>query len=138
MTTQGSKVILNMRGGYKIEADLSRNLATLPNSPSPLPFSFHRKIHDPNTAKLIDAPSFNKDGARFHLIQTTLPFFSGDRQYTVPQNGKSLSDIANSYRIPLSAVASYNSIAENSVLNNGDLINIPGGLSTRASLVFYG
>ena len=126
VTSNGAKIILNMRGGYKIEADLSQNLATLPNSSTPIPFSFHRKLHDPNTAKLIDTPSMEKDGARFHLIQTSIPYFSGDRDYSVPSGGKSLTDIANMHRVPVSAMASYNAKEKNVNLSEGGSIVIPG------------
>jgi undecaprenyl-diphosphooligosaccharide--protein glycosyltransferase len=127
VTSQGPKIFLNMRGGYKIEADLSTNLATLPNSSSTIPFSFHRKIHDPNTAQLIDSPSIEKEGAKFHLIQTSLPYFSGDRDYVVPHNGKKLSEIAEIHRLSVSALSSYNSLKdENSLLKSGDKITIPG------------
>jgi len=126
VTSQGSKVILNMRGGYKIEADLSRNLAKLPNSPSPLPFSFHRKLHDPKSFKLIQTPSIEKENARFHLIQTTLPFFSGDREYVVPPGGKSLDEVSQLHRISSRAVASYNDLNVNDTLIDGQKIDIPG------------
>lgn len=126
VTSRGSKIILNMRGGYKIEADLSQNLATLPNSPTPIPFSFHRKLHDPITAKLIDTPSMEKEGARFHLIQTSIPYFSGDRDYLVPDGGKKLNEIAKIHRVEVPAVASYNSVSENTNFNPGDIVKIPG------------
>jgi hypothetical protein len=115
-----------MRGGYKIEADLSKNLATLPNSSTPIPFSFHRKIHDPSTAKLINTPSMEKDGAKFHLIQTTIPFFSSDRDFDVPSGGKSLSEIATSYRLSPKIIASYNDLEENVNLEPGEKLVIPG------------
>jgi len=126
VTSQGSKIILNMRGGYKIEADLSQNLATLPNSPTPIPFSFHRKLHDPNTAKLMEVPSIEKKDARFHLIQTTLPYFSGDRNYKVPESGSELSEIAKIHRLPNYALSSYNDIDESATLDAGDDLVIPG------------
>jgi len=115
-----------MRGGYKIEADLSKNLATLPNSATPIPFSFHRKLHDPNTAELINTPSIEKEGNQFHLIQTTLPFFSGDREYKVPKGGNALTDIAQTYRIPVSALATYNKVDEKAQLSEGENLTIPG------------
>ncbi|HAF58237.1 MAG TPA: hypothetical protein DCL00_01480 [Opitutae bacterium] len=126
VTSKGSKIILNMRGGYKIEADLSQNLATLPNSPTPIPFSFHRKLHDPRTAKLIDSPSMKKEGARFHLIQTSIPYFSGDRDYVVQDGVKMLSEVAKIHRLEVPAIASYNSMSENANLNSGDVVKIPG------------
>ena len=126
VTSQGAKIILNMRGGYKIEADLSKNLATLPNSSTPIPFSFHRKIHDPSTAKLINAPSVEKNGAKFHLIQSTIPFFSSDRNYKVPSGGKSLTEIAKSYRLNPKVIASYNELEENVNLESGEKLVIPG------------
>ena len=126
VTSQGPKIILNMRGGYKIEADLSKNLATLPNSSTPIPFSFHRKIHDPLSANLINAPSMKKDGAKFHLIQTTIPFFSSDRDYEVPSGGKSLSDVASNYRLNPEVIASYNNLEGNSNLEAGQKLVIPG------------
>jgi len=126
ITSQGSKIVLNMRGGYKIEADLSKNLATLPNSPTPIPFSFHRKLHDPNTAKLINTPSIEKEGAQFHLIQTSIPYFSGDRDYLVPDGGKSVSEIAQAHRLPISAVSTYNLIDSNAQLAAGDTVVLPG------------
>ncbi len=126
ITSQGAKITLHMRGGYKIEADLSQNIATLPNSSTPIPFSFHRKIHDSKTAKLIDTPSIEKKDAKFHLIQTTIPYFSGDRDYLVPEKGKALSEIAKMNRMPLAAVASYNSLDENDNLKEGERVVIPG------------
>ena len=126
VTSQGSKIILNMRGGYKITADLSQNLATLPNSTTPIPFSFHRQIHDPKTARLIESPSIEKQNAKFHLIQTTLPFFSGDRNYAVSNGPKSLSDIANLHRVPSQALATYNSREESAVIKAGESIIVPG------------
>ena len=77
VSSKGSKIILNMRGGYKIEADLSQNLATLPNSPTPIPFSFHRKLHDPRTAKLIDSPSMQKRVPDFILFKPVFPILVG-------------------------------------------------------------
>ena len=126
VTSQGSKIILNMRGGYKIEADLSQNLATLPNSPTPIPFSFHRKLHDPKTAKLMDVPSIEKKGARFHLIQTSLPYFSGDRNFKVTESSKEITEIASIHRLPPSALSSYNRIDESTTLEVGDDLVIPG------------
>jgi undecaprenyl-diphosphooligosaccharide--protein glycosyltransferase len=126
ITTQGPKISLNMRGGYKIVADLSKNLATLPNSSTPIPFSFHRRIHDPGTAKLINTPSVEKAGAKFHLIQTTIPFFSSDRDFDVPSGGKSLSEIATSYRLNPKVIASYNNLEENVNLESGEKLVIPG------------
>ena len=89
-------------------------------------FSFHRKLHDPTTAELIHTPSIKKEGAQFHLIQTTLPFFSGDRDYKVPEGGKALTDIAQTYRIPVSALASYNYVDKKAQFLGGENLTIPG------------
>ena len=126
VTSQGSKIMLNMRGGYRIEADLSTLRAKLPNSSELIPFSFHRKIHHETTGKLIDSPSKHNSESRFHLIQTTIPTFVGDRDYTVPSGGKTIKEIAQSFGMKEAALASYLGFPVTHKLEGGNKIIIPG------------
>jgi hypothetical protein len=126
VTSQGSKIMLNMRGGYRIEADLSTLRAKLPNSAELIPFSFHRKIHHETTGKLIDSPSKENSKARFHLIQTTIPTFVGDRDYTVPVGGKTIKEIAQSFGMKETVLASYSGFSVTQILDGGEKIVIPG------------
>ncbi len=106
VTQNGSTLSLNMRGGYKIDADLSSNMAKIPGVNESVPFSFHRSIHQASGA-MIKAPSKSISSARFHLIQTNLPVFLAGRTFNVPQGGKTLEEIADLHGInPNSLVAS--------------------------------
>ena len=76
VTSSGSKITLNMRGGYKIEADVGTGLAKLPGlNGQTRKFSFHRSMHDAKTGKLMKIPAKIVEGAKYHLIQSNLPAF---------------------------------------------------------------
>jgi len=74
----------------------------------------------------MDVPSIEKKGARFHLIQTSLPYFSGDRNFKVTESSKEITEIATIHRLPPSALSSYNRIDESTTLDAGDDLVIPG------------
>jgi len=126
VTSQGSKIFLNMRGGYKIEADLSSLSAKLPNAGEALPFSFHRKLHHEKTGELIEIPSQKNPNARFHLIQTTIPTFLGDRDYIVPKGGKTLGEIAKNFALKEALLSSYSGFSKDHNFEQGDKLQIPG------------
>ena len=126
VTSNGSKVILNMRGGYKIEADLSSLSAKLPNSVDSIPFSFHRKLHHETTGELIEIPSQVNPKARFHLIQTTIPTFLGDRDYTVPKAGMTVEGIAKKFGLKDTVLSSYNGFPIGHKFKEGEEVQIPG------------
>ena len=125
ITTQGSKIFLNMRGGYKIEADLAKNLATLPGVSKPVEFSFHRKLHDQTNYKLLNLPSSKKVNADFHLIQTSVPFFTSDREQVISKEGKSLSQVASEKNISDLAFSQYNNLSQDHIFSKGDKVTIP-------------
>ena len=62
----------------------------------------------------------------FILFKQVSLILAGDRDYTVPDGGKSMSEIAKIHRLSLSAVASYNSLEENTNFVGGEKIQIPG------------
>jgi len=126
VTSEGSKIFLNMRGGYKIEADLSSLSAKLPNAGESLPFSFHRKLHHEKTGELMEIPSQENPNARFHLIQTTIPTFLGDRDYTVPKGGKTLGEIAQNFGLKEALLSSYSGFPKDHKFEQGDELQIPG------------
>jgi len=98
----------------------------LPNSPEKIPFSFHRKIHHETTGQLIDVPSQENPDAKFHLIQTTLPNFIGDREYIVPKGGKSVSEIAKNFALKDVVLSSYNGVSLDHRFEGDESIKIPG------------
>jgi dolichyl-diphosphooligosaccharide--protein glycosyltransferase/undecaprenyl-diphosphooligosaccharide--protein glycosyltransferase len=98
VTQSGQTLSLNMRGGYRIDADLSKNLARIPGMNEPVPFSFHRSIHQPD-GKMVKLPSSVIPQARFHLIQTNIPVFVGGRSYQIPKGGKLLNEVAQLHGI---------------------------------------
>jgi len=115
-----------MRGGYKIEADLSSLSAKLPNSVDGIPFSFHRKLHHETTGELIEIPSQVNPKARFHLIQTTIPTFLGDRDYTVPKAGMTVEGIAKKFGLKDTVLSSYNGFPIGHKFKEGEEVQIPG------------
>ena len=77
VTSKGSKIILNMRGGIKLKLIYRKTLPIFPTPLIPSRFLFTGNYMIHKTAQLRDTPSVEKEGARFHLIQTSIPYFSG-------------------------------------------------------------
>ena len=98
ITQNGRTLSLNMRGGYRIEVDLEKNLATIPGADQPVPFNFHRVTNKPD-GSLLKIPTKKIPNARFHLVQANIPVFLGGRSYEVPEGGKSLKEIAKIHGI---------------------------------------
>lgn len=94
-----------MRGGYRIDADVGENLARIPGMNEPVPFSFHRSIHQ-SDGKMVKIPSKSVPDSRFHLIQTNLPVFLGGRTYQVPEGGQSIEEVARANGISFNSLAS--------------------------------
>ena len=63
VTSAGSKVTLNMRGGYKIEADVNTGFAKIPGLKDPVKFSYHQSIHDASGRLLKSTPKMRVTGA---------------------------------------------------------------------------
>ncbi len=93
VTQSGQTLTLNMRGGYSIQTDLSKNLARIPGNKDLIPFDFHRSIIRPD-GKIAKLPSKKGSNSKFHLVQTNIPVFIGGRSYIVPVGGKTLEEIA--------------------------------------------
>ena len=124
VTSSGSKITLNMRGGYKIEADVGTGLAKLPGSAKPVKFSFHRSMHDAN-GKLMKIPPKIVEGAKYHLIQSNLPAFLGGRTYTVPAGGKTIAQIAAIHGANRLALAQTSGREDDEMLAEGEVVEIP-------------
>ncbi len=120
------QLVLHMGGGYRIEVDLSRNLARLPGGSEPIEISFHRQMHDAQNARLLAYPPKIIDGAKFHLIQTTLPYYAGDRRHVVSRGMQSLDEIARSFGVPVQALAHYNGMDASASLEPDEEITVPG------------
>ncbi len=93
VTQSGQTLTLNMRGGYRIDADLSKSLARIPGVNEPVPFNFHRSLHQAD-GKMIKQASPNIPDVRFHLVQTNLPVFLGGRTFEIPKDGMQLEEVA--------------------------------------------
>ena len=122
----GSKIVLSAGGGYRIEADLRTNLAKMPNVKDPLPFSFHRRLHDRETGKLAKIASAGAKESKFHIIQTNLPRFTGQRTHAVSRESQSLSEIALTYNLSPSVLSQYLNRGTEYEFSKGDFIRIPG------------
>ena len=90
----GTKIILRAGGGYQVEADLRTNLAKMPSVKDPLPFAFHRDCMTNGRAKWPKLQSAGAKDSKFHIIQTNLPRFTGQRTRVVSEETQSLSAIA--------------------------------------------
>ena len=93
VTQNGMILSLNMRGGYVIEANINNNLAKVPGVKDPVPFNFHRAIHQSDGSIIQASPKVTPD-AKFHLIQSNLPVFLGGRTFEVPKGGMTLGELA--------------------------------------------
>jgi hypothetical protein len=122
----GTKIILRAGGGYQIEADLLTNLAKMPNIKDPLPFSFHRRLHDKTTGKISKIASSGAKDTKYHIIQTNLPRFTGQRTHTVPTETQTLSSIALTYNISPDALSRHLGEDQDHEFPKGDVIRIPG------------
>ena len=120
----GQKVLLGMQG-IRIEADLNSRTAKLSNSKDPVPFSFHRRLHDQSTGRMTKLPSVISESARFHLIQTNLPSFRGQRLHKVQTATQSLSEIATQYGIESGALSSYLGKSADHPFSKGASVTIP-------------
>tara|TARA_Y100001978_G_scaffold115510_1_gene102923 strand:+ start:16873 stop:20247 length:3375 start_codon:yes stop_codon:yes gene_type:complete len=121
----GKKIVLRMRGGYAIEADLASRLAKLPGSKDPVPFSFHRRLHDPLSGNLNKLPSIVTPQARFHLIQSNLPSFRGQPMHHVNAQALSVDRIAAMYGLSAQSLGSFLGVEENHQFEEGQKIKIP-------------
>ena len=118
-------ITLNMRGGYKVEANLKTYNAKVPGVNEPVPFAFHRRMHDEKTGKLIKIPSQKKDSPQFHLIQTNLPIFAGGRSYRVPKGGKTIAQVAQANGVKPAMLAHYLSAKTSDMLDADQVVEIP-------------
>lgn len=125
VTSIPNGISLHMRGGYKIDANLKNFQANLPGVQEPVPFAFHRRMHDNKSGKLTKLPSQNLEKAKFHLIQTNLPVFAGGRSYTVPSGGKTVASIAISNGISPQMLSYHLDESTDVALSAGDVIEIP-------------
>jgi dolichyl-diphosphooligosaccharide--protein glycosyltransferase/undecaprenyl-diphosphooligosaccharide--protein glycosyltransferase len=137
VTSQGSKIILNMRGGYKIEGDLRNNLATVPGLKDQVPFAFHRNMHDAKTGKMVKLPVQGKKDAPFHLVQTNMPYFTSGTKYNIPEGGLKLSNIASQFGVPLGLLAKRTGLVSEDFIAAGENIEIPSkGYGLRQAWFF--
>jgi hypothetical protein len=118
-------VSLNMRGGYRVDANLQTFKAKVPGVKDPVPFAFHRSMHDEKSGKLIKIPSQQKDTPQFHLIQTNLPIFAGGRSYAVPPGGKTVSQIAGSNGVSSAMLAQHLDADPDELVSGGQIVEIP-------------
>ena len=118
-------VTLNMRGGYRVEANLKTYKAKVPGVKDPVPFAFHRRMHDEKTGKLIKMPSQQKETAQFHLVQTNLPIFAGGRPFKVPVGGKTVKQIAQSTGVNPSMLSHYLGMEVSESIEEGTVVEIP-------------
>ena len=137
VTQKGSSVFLNMRGGYRIEADLSSNLVKLPSMKNPVPFEFHRNMHEEKSGKLTKYPKKEIDNARFHLIQTNIPVFLGENLYSVADGGESVEKIAEKFGLPVEAFVDFSSEQRKKMLKPDEVVEIPAkGYELRQAWFF--
>ena len=125
VTSMPDGVSLNMRGGYKVEANLKTYKAKVPGVQEAVPFAFHRRMHDSKTGKLIKMPSQKLGTPRFHLIQTNLPIFAGGRRYEVPSGGRTVEEVARSTGVPQMMLAQHLELKVEDVITAGEEIEIP-------------
>tara|TARA_B100000902_G_C26800089_1_gene664079 strand:- start:229 stop:609 length:381 start_codon:yes stop_codon:yes gene_type:complete len=71
-------------------------------------------------------PSVISESARFHLIQTNLPSFRGQRVHEVQTASQSLSEIASQYRVESGALSSYLGKPVDHRFSKGARVTIPG------------
>ena len=121
----GTKIILRAGGGYQVEADLRTNLAKMPNVKDPLPFAFHRRLHDKQTGKMAKIASAGAKDSKFHIIQTNLPRFTGQRTHVVSEETQSLSVIALNYGLDPSVLSQFMGKDQDHSFVKGDVIKIP-------------
>ena len=130
-------VSLNMRSGYRIDANLQTFKATVPGVKDPVPFAFHRRMHNEETGQLIKIPTQQKETPQFHLIQTNLPIFAGGRSYTVPSGGQSVSQIAVSNGLPSDMLAQHMNKDPDYSLEAGEVVEIPARGYKKSQAWFF-
>ncbi len=121
----GTRIILQAGGGYQVDADLRTNLAKIPNVKDPLPFAFHRRLHDKQTGKMAKIASAGAKDGKFHIIQTNLPRFTGQRTHVVSEETQPLSAIALSYGLDPSVLSQFMGKDQDHLFVKGDAIKIP-------------
>jgi len=122
----GTKIILRAGGGYQIEADRLSNLAKMPNVKEPLPFAFHRRLHDKETGEVLKIASEGAKDSKFHIIQTNLPGFIGQqRPHIVSKETESLSEIALTNNLEPDVLSRFMDKDRSHQFVKGDVIKIP-------------
>ena len=90
-----------------------------------MPFSFHRRLHDPLSGNLNKLPSVVTPQARFHLIQSNLPSFRGQPMHQVTAQALSVDRIAAMYGLSAHSLGSFLGVEENHQFEEGQKIKIP-------------
>ena len=122
----GNEIVLRAGGGYQIKADLTTGLAKMPNIKDPLPFSFHRRLHDKETGEVSKIASAGAKDSKFHIIQTNLPRFTGQITHAVSSETETLTSIALTYNLDPNVLSRYLGEDQDYEFVKGDIIKIPG------------
>jgi len=137
VTGNSSKISLHLRGGYTIEADIGKRLATVPGRTDPIPFSYYPRLHDPDTGSINKGPAVLTPNSKYHLVQTNLPVFIGGSTYEQLNDQKTLEEIASMHRVPPEIISAREGKEISHVLVPGSKIEIPAkGYEMRQSWFF--
>jgi hypothetical protein len=100
-------------------------------------FAFHRNLHDEKSGKMMKMPMQGKQDARFHLVQTNMPYFMSGTEYEVLEGGKEVSQIASQFGIPVGLLSQATGQDPSEMIHGGTKVEIPSqGYGLRQAWFF--